>query len=189
MTTLCAYGIIALFFFIEGRLRQGKAAKSFETGKADQDSTKRIGQAFAAMFLLLLLAPILNTFHIGATAIDGLGWIGVILMLVGLGLRIWASRTLGAFYTRTLLIQTEQRIIDVGPYKVIRNPGYLGDLIMFISAGLAVMNWISAIVITLAMINAYVYRIRTEETMLQSAFGEQFAAYKMHTWRLFPLIY
>jgi protein-S-isoprenylcysteine O-methyltransferase Ste14 len=189
MTTICAYAIIAFFVFVEVRLRQGKAAKSLETGMADQNSTKRIGQAFGVMFLALLLAPILNYLGVGILTIGWLAWLGVILMLVGLGLRIWASRTLGAFYTRTLLIQTEQRIVDSGPYRYIRNPGYLGDLIMFISAGFAVMNWISVIAITVAMVNAYVYRIRTEETMLQSAFGEQFAAYQTRTWRLIPLIY
>ncbi len=189
MTTICAYAIIALFMFVERRLRQGKAAQSLETGKADQNSTRRVGQAFAIMFVALLLAPFLNTFGVGTINIDWLAWRGVILMLVGLGLRIWASRTLGAFYRRTLLIQTEQKIVDSGPYRFIRNPGYLGALIMFISAGFAVMNWISVIVIGVAMVNAYVYRIRSEEAMLESAFGEHFAEYKARSWRLIPLIY
>jgi protein-S-isoprenylcysteine O-methyltransferase Ste14 len=189
MTTICAYGIIAFFFFVEARLRQGEAAKSREAGKDDQNTTMRVSQAFGVMFVTLLLAPILNYFGIGTILTDWLGWLGLILMVIGLGMRIWASKTLGAFYTRTLLIQTEQHIVDVGLYRYIRNPGYLGDLMMFISAGFAVMNWIAVMVITVAMINAYAYRIRVEETMLESAFGEQFTAYKAHTWRLIPLIY
>src|SRR5258708_5900452 len=189
MTTICAYAIIAFFIFVERRLRQGKAAQSLETGKDDQNSTRRVGQAFAIMFVALLLSPLLNAFGVGTITVDWLAWLGVILMLLGLGLRIWASRTLGAFYTRTLLIQTEQKIVYNGPYRFIRNPGYLGALIMFISAGFAVMNWISVIVIGVAMVNAYVYRIRSEEAMLESAFGEHFAEYKARSWRLIPLIY
>src|SRR5450432_71947 len=151
MTTLLAYLIIASFFYIENRLRQGKAAKSFETGQADQKSTRRVGQAFGVMFLALLLAPILNYFGAGTISINWLAWLGIILMLVGLGLRISASRTLGAYYTRTLLIQKEQQIVDTGLYRYIRNPGYLGDLIMFVSAGFAVMNWLSVIGILFVM--------------------------------------
>ncbi len=36
------------------------------------------------------------------------------LMLAGLGLRVWASRTLSAFYTPTVMIQAEQHIVDSG---------------------------------------------------------------------------
>src|SRR5258708_13217095 len=106
MTTICAYAIIAFFFFVESRLRQGKAAKSRETGEADQHSTKRIGQAFGVMFLTLLLAPILNYFGVGTIPIDWLAWLGVILMLGGLGFRIWARRPLGPVSTLTLFLPT-----------------------------------------------------------------------------------
>ncbi len=63
------------------------------------------------------------------------------------------------------------------------------DFVMLVCAGLAVMNWIVTIAILVAMVNAYVYRIRSEEAMLQSEFGEQFTAYKARTWRLIPLVY
>ncbi len=96
---------------------------------------------------------------------------------------------MGEFYTRTLRVKTEQRIVDTGPYKLIRNPGYLGDLVMFVSAGLAVLNWIAALVIAAAMLRAYIYRIRSEEAMLQSTFGSDFMAYKARTWRLVPHIF
>lgn len=189
MTTLCAYAIIAAFLVTEQRLRQGNAAKSRDTGPADRNSTRRVGEAFAVMFLLLLLAPILNVYGVGTIPIAWLAWLGVILMVIGLGVRVSANRTLGAFYTRTLLIQTEQSLVDDGLYHYIRNPGYLGALLMFISAGLAAMNWLALIVIAVAMINAYRYRIRTEEAMLQAVFADQFTAYKARTWRLIPLIY
>src|SRR5258708_37341295 len=105
-TTICAYAIIALFMFVERRLRQGKAAQSLETGKDDQNSTRRVGQAFAIMFVALLLSPLLNAFGVGTITVDWLAWLGVILMLLGLGLRTWADRSLAAFYTRTLLLET-----------------------------------------------------------------------------------
>ena len=59
-----------------------------------------------------------------------------------LALRIWASLVLGSFYTRTLRTTAEQRLIVEGPYRLIRNPGYLGDIFLLLGAGMATANWI-----------------------------------------------
>jgi len=72
---------------------------------------------------------------------------------------------------------------------VIRNPGYSGDLLLWVGAGLAVSNWIVAVVITLVMFSSYRYRIQSEEHMLLATFGEDYQAYMAKTWRLIPLIY
>ena len=103
MTTILAYLIIGFFMLVESRLRQSRAAKNMERGTADQDSAKFIGRAFAVMFLLL--APGLNYFGIGRLDSSPQAWSGIMLMLAGLGLRVWASRTLGAFYSPTVLIR------------------------------------------------------------------------------------
>lgn len=42
----------------------------------------------------------------------------------GLALRVWSMRTLGAFYTRTLRTAQNQHVVDTGPYRMIRHPGY-----------------------------------------------------------------
>lgn len=110
-------------------------------------------------------------------------------MISGLMLRYWAAKTLGEFYTRTLLITEGHQIVDRGPDSVIRHPGYLGAFIMNIGAGLAVTNWIVLLVITVTGFVLYAYRIRTEEGMLENAFGEQYKAYLEKTWRLVPFVH
>ncbi len=115
--------------------------------------------------------------------------LGLVLMLGGLALRYWAARTLGAFYTRTLLVKTDHRIVDNGPYRLIRNPGYLGNLLLFIGAGLAATNWLVVLVIAIALLSSYIYRIRVEEAMLESTFGDEYRAYKARTRKLIPLVY
>ena len=60
---------------------------------------------------------------------------------------------------------------------------------MFISAGFAVQNGIALVLIAIAMISAYIYRIRVEETMLQVTFGDRFMNYNAHIWRLIPFLY
>jgi protein-S-isoprenylcysteine O-methyltransferase len=104
-------------------------------------------------------------------------------------LRIWATRVLGSFYTRTLRTDAEQHLIRKGPYQLVRHPGYLGNLLLWFGAGIATSNWIAATAISLPMISSYWYRIQAEETMLVQAFPQEYRDYAIHTWRLIPFIY
>jgi protein-S-isoprenylcysteine O-methyltransferase Ste14 len=191
MTTILAYLVIVSFFILERRLRQGREAKSREATESDRRSTQRVGMAFGLSLVFVVAAPILNALHVGQIAWHStlLGWGGLAVMITGLALRVWAARVLGRFYTRTLRTIEQQQIVQRGPYHMIRHPGYLGTLLMWIGAGLAVLNWITLAVIVLIMISAYIYRVQSEESMLAEAFGEEFAAYKAKTWRLIPFIY
>lgn len=187
-STVVAYILIGCFFWIEARLRKGQEAKSFVEGEADQGSTRVVGAAFGISILFVLVGPVLNYLQIGRMT-DSIGWFGIAIMLAGIVVRAWANQTLGQFYTRTLRIQTDQRIIDQGPYKVIRHPGYLGTILLWIGAGLATVNWIALVVIMVLMILAYAYRVQSEEAMLMSSFGEEYKQYMARTRKLIPFIY
>jgi hypothetical protein len=63
--TVGAYALIALFLFAERSLRRGHVAASLEAGESDRGSTRLIGSAFGLVFVLLLLAPLLNRLNVG----------------------------------------------------------------------------------------------------------------------------
>src|SRR5258708_5328602 len=122
-----AYALLGFFFVTEPLLRQGKAARSRQAGPADGGSTPIIGAAFGLALVALLIAPLLNRRKIGRLHSESLAWGGIMAMLVGLALRIWASLVLGAFYTRTLQTSAQQHLIRKGPYRLVRHPGYLAN--------------------------------------------------------------
>jgi protein-S-isoprenylcysteine O-methyltransferase len=103
--------------------------------------------------------------------------------------RFWATRVLGRFYTRTLRIAGDQPVIDHGPYKVLRHPGYSGVLLMWSGAGLAALNWVVAAAVIVGMGGVYWYRIRREEEMLRSVLGQPYETYRERTWKLVPFVY
>ncbi len=188
--TIVAYLLIGCFLVLQRAMRQGEQAKNLRPEQFDRGSTRLIGQAFFFAILALIVAPILNAFQIGRLGKDiVIGWAGIILMLTGLGLRIWANQTLGRFYTSTLRIAERQRIIRQGAYKFLRHPGYSGALLMWAGAGAATANWIVIAIIVLMMVASYHYRIISEEAMLHAKFGEEYQAYMARTWRLLPFIY
>ena len=184
-----AYGLIGCFFVAERFLRQGESARTLQAGQADRGSTRAIGASFGLALLTLLVAPLLNRLRIGRLRSERLAWSGIAAMLAGLVLRIWAVRVLGSFYTRTLRTGTEQHLIAEGPYRLVRHPGYLGDLLMWFGAGIATSNWIAATTISLPMMGSYWYRMQVEEAMLADAFPQDYQSYAIHTWRLIPFIY
>jgi protein-S-isoprenylcysteine O-methyltransferase len=188
LTTVLSYIAAVGFLVVERKLRQGDEAKRRDATAADRGSTMRIARALVVSILALLAAPILNRWTLSRLS-ERVAWLGVALAMGGLSLRVWANRTLGRFYTRTLRMTGDQTIVRRGPYKLIRHPGYAGVMTLFIGAGLGTANWIVTIVIAVLMVTAYTYRISSEERMLVATLGQDYRDYMAKTWRLIPLLY
>ncbi len=187
IASILGYFFMVGFFALEFFLRREGAARSLKAGPSDRGTTILIGFSYGVS---ILLPPILNYFSIGRSPEAILvGDVGVALMLAGLGMRLWSMRTLGRYYTRTLLISEEQPFITKGPYRVIRHPGYLGTLLVMIGLSVAEANWIAVVVVASLMLVAYHRRMNAEEAMLGTAFGDGYQGYKKHTWRLLPPLY
>jgi protein-S-isoprenylcysteine O-methyltransferase len=190
LTTIIAYALIAFFFLAVESRRKNQAARTFCTGQFDRGSQRALGAGIVVVELGVIAGPVLNHFGIGRLARGWIiGWAGVALMIAGIGLRYWAGRTLGVFYTRTLQVQANQHIVTDGPYRIIRHPGYAGALLLWVGAVCATVNWLAIAVATPIIIGVYVYRIQREEAMLASTFGERYETYQAHTWKLVPLVY
>jgi protein-S-isoprenylcysteine O-methyltransferase Ste14 len=76
-----------------------------------------------------------------------------------------------------------------GPYRLIRHPGYLGTIFVWVGFALAIGNWIATIILAMLLFGVYRYRIHSEETMLIDRFGNEYQEYRKQTWRLLPFIY
>ena len=191
LTTVLAYILIALFFgVVDRRMRTGQEARSLDQTPSDAGTANLVGFAFFLTGLGLLAAPILNYLRIGALPLSSLfGWIGIAIALLGIALRWWAFKTLGEFYTRTLRVSTEQRIVRQGPYKIIRHPGYLASILIWLGAALATTNWIAVVIAAVVLSLAYHSRIQAEERMLLSLRNQEYGEYRAHTWKLIPFIY
>lgn len=173
--------------FREVVLRKGKTARNFKPGKHDHGSTRLIIFAFG---IALVIAPIFDSLGIGQlTHFVFIRWIGIVMIITGTIIDSMAMKTLGIFFTRTLTITKEHRIVKQGLYKIIRHPGYLGSLIIWSGFGVSTANWIAAAIIFTMMFFIYVYRINSEEAMLINNFGDKYKKYMTRTWRLIPFIY
>ena len=190
LTTILVYILIGLFVATERRGRKGQQAQSLDRGRFDRSSTAFVGVAWLLTGSGLLVAPLLNYFRLGSMTLGSVfGWVGLLIAVGGISVRWWANRTLGEYYTRTLRVTATQSVVQKGPYRMIRHPGYLGSMLMWVGAGLATTNWIAFILAVVVMFAAYYYRIQTEEGMLMAAIGQEYSQYKARTWRLIPFVF
>jgi protein-S-isoprenylcysteine O-methyltransferase Ste14 len=187
MMSFLAYVVLTIFVVAERLLRRDDAARSLEADEADRGTTMLIGASFGTAVTGGLLVAILRR---GRTASrPARRWLGLAAMITGLLLRVWAARTLGRFYTRTLKVRPDQTVVQSGPYRVIRHPGYLADLVLWLGFGQAIGSRLLTALIGVMMGIAYTRRIDAEETLLLDRLGQAYADYKQTTWRLLPLIY
>jgi len=69
------------------------------------------------------------------------------------------------YASRTIRVEKEQKVIDTGPYSMIRHPMYLGQVIMFLATPIALGSY-WAILPFLSIPVVLVYRILNEEEVL-----------------------
>ena len=117
------------------------------------------------------------------------GYIGLVLILIGMLIRFIAIRTLGRFFTVNLDINEKHQLVRKGLYKYVRHPSYTGSLLSFLGLGISLNNWISLAVIFLPVLLVFLYRINIEEKLLLAQPGLDYKNYKRQTKRLIPLIY
>lgn len=182
-----AFSLVVTFFALERFLRRGAAAQSLTAGKADRTTTIQLAGAYVLTLLTSLIAvssPVgrLPRWRVVETT-------GLITMIAGLLLKAWAMRTLGRFYTRTLRVEADQWVVRSGPYRLIRHPGYLGALLVWIGFGLALASGLLTAVAAVSLGFAYRRRIVIEEALLSEQLGDDYRTYCRHTWRLLPPVY
>ncbi len=129
-----------------------------------------------------------NVHRIGA--IPGFPWpnlAGLLLMAGGLLVRVCSMRALGKSYSVDLAVDRDQALVTRGIYSVIRHPIYLGDLILYVAAGLAVSNYAVILILSASSVPVYLRRIGQEERMMIESYGDAYGEYRKHTRKLIPV--
>jgi protein-S-isoprenylcysteine O-methyltransferase Ste14 len=104
---------------------------------------------------------------------------GVIIVFAGEGIRVWASGH---------LIRNDE-VTTSGPYAYLRDPLYLGRLLLLI--GFCVMGWGYNWIILLIGLGVFFFnymprKYRKEMARLESIFGEDYRDYASCTYSLMP---
>jgi protein-S-isoprenylcysteine O-methyltransferase Ste14 len=119
---------------------------------------------------------------------DGVRWAGVVLFALGGGLRVVPVFILGRRFSGLVAIQKDHALVTDGLYRVIRNPSYLGLMIMLAGWALAFRS-LCGLALAALFVPPLIARIHSEEALLAKHFGADYHAYRARTWRLIPYVY
>ncbi|MEE9592256.1 MAG: isoprenylcysteine carboxylmethyltransferase family protein [Thermoplasmata archaeon] len=78
------------------------------------------------------------------------------------------------------------RLCKTGPYAYVRNPGYLGGILVTIGLASVLFSPGALIVAGLIWARLHLVVVRVEEPMLSRKFGEEYEVYRRHTGRWLP---
>jgi len=114
-------------------------------------------------------------------------YVGLSLFVLAIVWRLVAIRQLGQFYSHRVRVQTEHKIINQGPYKIVRHPAYTGMILSHLGFSLFFLNpWTIAFWATIH-VPAVVYRIIVEEKALFEIKG--YPEYAVGRKRIIPFIW
>jgi protein-S-isoprenylcysteine O-methyltransferase len=116
-------------------------------------------------------------------------WAGAAVALSGVVLRVWSVATLGRYFTYVVKVTPDQKVVETGPYRLIRHPSYTGALLTGTGIGLSLRFAAAPAIILLTSFLGYWIRMAVEERALAEGIGGPYRAYMTRTKRLIPFIW
>jgi protein-S-isoprenylcysteine O-methyltransferase Ste14 len=162
---------------------------NLNAGEREDRANRWVIPAFGALGVALAIAPALaDRYGVLALGGEGLRWFGVVLYVVGGVLRIIPTFALGERFSGLAAIQPGHRLKTDGVYTIVRNPSYLGLVVLSLGWGLAFRSLVGFVIAALFLIPLHA-RMNAEERLLAEQFGAEYEAYRRRTWRLVPWVY
>lgn len=126
-------------------------------------------------------APLVEVGPFASAALTALGWVSFAL---GIGMRYWATLYVGG---RKVGGRREAALTVDGPYSIVRNPLYVGSLLIGLSAPLCLQSATLLIAVVAAALHYALVTVPAEETFLRELVGAAtFDDYCRRTPRFIP---
>jgi protein-S-isoprenylcysteine O-methyltransferase Ste14 len=104
--------------------------------------------------------------------------VGLIFVAIGLALAVFSARAFRFAGTAVVPGQPATALVTVGPYKVTRNPIYIGSVLVYFGLSIVLTSvWILFLLIPVLMI-LQTGIVKPEEAYLEQKFGDAYRQYK-----------
>ena len=111
------------------------------------------------------------------------------VVLLGVSFTWWARIHLGRFWSNAITHKEGHRIVDTGPYGLVRHPIYTGLILAILATGVAVAMWTSLLGALLISFGQW-RKARMEENFLRTKMGpEAYGPYSRRVPMIVPFIH
>jgi len=141
--------------------------------------------------MLSLVALVLAVFQIGTLEyteeFNSIRYLGLAVYLLFSWIQVWSFKTLGDNYSQDIMVKKKHELVTKGPFKVIRHPQYLCQILLDLGAATATLGYIVG-GLALIEIPIYILRASMEDKLLTKHFADEFSAYKKKSGFMIPFI-
>ena len=110
-----------------------------------------------------------------------------LVTLAGIAFTWWARIHLGRFWSNAITHKEGHRVIDTGPYGLVRHPIYTGLIIGMIATGIAV-GTVTAILGAILISFGMSWKAKMEETFLSAELGPDYDTYRHRVPMIIPFM-
>ncbi len=138
-------------------------------------------------FILLLAgwAPWFGLIVLRRTAVSDSA--GVAICALGLLVAIWSRKALGAEWSQDVELKQGHKLVEGGPYKLMRHPIYTGHILLALGTAIASGSWIGFAGLASLTIGLWT-KLNQEEALLLRFFPGEYPAYKSRVKALIPYV-
>ena len=140
---------------------------------------------------LTLIGLIISVFQIGTLEYkldyNLIRYIGLAVYLVFSWVQVWAYKSLGENYSQDILIKKDHQLVKKGPFRIVRHPQYLSQILIDLGGAAATLSFIVA-PLAIVQIPFIIMRASLEDKLLAKYFTDEFVLYKKKSGFIFPFI-
>jgi protein-S-isoprenylcysteine O-methyltransferase Ste14 len=142
--------------------------------------------AFSVTYPFLILGSVGEYFLISRTINLWVSYVGMVIVAIRIWLKWWAMLTLGEYWSVQIEIRESHRLTKDGPYRYVRHPAYLSNLMEYLGVPLIANAYYVLIGVLLIYIPLNLIRLHLEERELIRKFGKEYEDYRDKVPALFP---
>jgi protein-S-isoprenylcysteine O-methyltransferase Ste14 len=133
-------------------------------------------------WLLLRGQPSSEVWHLDFRSV-----LGLLLMAVGAGVLLYCIRDFAVSGRGTLApVDPPRRLVRVGLYRHVRNPMYLGVILVLVGEAVFFESRVLSFYATIVALSFHLFVVLYEEPKLHALFGEEYDAYRAGVPRWIP---
>jgi methyltransferase len=138
------------------------AAGAFEVGQSHYPW-------MVALHTLFLVSCVAEVWIFVRPWIPVVSAVALVVLVLALALRWWTLKTLGDRWTTRVFVLPGEKLVNAGPYRLLRHPNYLAVVLEIAAIPMLHFAWVTAVVFSIANLALLRVRIGVEENALASA--------------------
>jgi protein-S-isoprenylcysteine O-methyltransferase Ste14 len=182
-------GILILGCWVFLGLYWNILARSIKPTAEGQDWSGRLARMPIWLGYILLIFVWVHPFGmvvIRRTAISGS--LAVVICALGLLVSVWSRKALGKEWSRDVELKQEHKLVERGPYSLVRHPIYTGHLLMGLGTAIGSGRLVAFAGLGLFFVGFWI-KLRQEERLLVRSFPEEYPAYQARVRALVPFVF